>query len=72
MTNVTLVPKSTAIMSSMLPISRVTSLSVVVNMLFVSYLLLAALPTGGIFPHFLEIWGISNPMGNGEFPGELH
>jgi len=26
---------------------------------------------GGIFPQFLEIWGISNSMGNGEFPGEL-
>jgi len=30
------------------------------------------LPTGGIFPHFWEIWGISTPIGNGEFPGELN
>jgi len=29
------------------------------------------LPTGGILPQFSEIWGISDSMGNGEFPGEL-
>ena len=31
-----------------------------------SLVLVAALPTGEILSHILEIWGISNPLGNGE------